>query len=888
MPGFVRAHLFFAAASMLSGWAAGAVGQAPVNRIVVPIDEAQVVTLQGNVHPLARAEFDQGEVAADTRLGQMVLVLEPSATQQAELDALVEAQHGAGSPLFHHWLTPAEYGARFGLSAQDLAHIAAWLKGHGFTVDEIPAGNRLVIFSGTAGEVAEAFHTGIHRYRVDGAQHLANAENPQIPAALGSVVGGVVSLHDFRSRSQIAARRTLGVRPQYSSGSTHYLFPADFAMIYDLDSLYGAGTAGAGTSIAIVGRSNLNLSDVAAFRAEAGLAANTPAVTLVGANPGLVPGDQDEATLDVEWSGAIAPAATVKFVVEHSTATTDGVDLSAQYVVNHAMAPVVSSSYGSCEQEMGSAELAFYNGLWEQAASQGMSVFVASGDAGAAGCYAGSASIASGAAVNGMCSSPYSTCVGGTEFNEGSNPSQYWLATNSMSYESALSYIPEQVWNQSGSNGGSGLWASGGGASVVYAQPTWQKGVIGTSEANGMRAVPDVAMTAAAHDGYVIAENGTYFVISGTSAASPSFAGIMALLVETQGGAGQGNANAGLYPLLNAQRNPFHATPSGNNSVPGVTGFAASGAAYNLATGLGSVDGALLVSQWGSGSVAGADFTITASSAAGTVQVGKTAAFTIKVAESGAGTNAVALTAKAPAGVTVDFSSASILPGTWATVTVAVGATAVAGTQNITVTGSDAAGTQSLTYALTVTPLPTVPDFTITVASGMSSAATVMPGGTAEDTFTISPANGAGAFPNAIALSASGLPAAATAVFSPATVPAGSGTTTVTLTIQLPRTPASVQPIGGIGTGIIGRLAPLSLALLLLPFAGRPRRHAKRLVQLGRLVLLSIAGVAAMAGLSNCSSLSGFPGQSPQTYTVTVTGTSGALSHSTTVILTVE
>jgi subtilase family serine protease len=836
----------------------------------------------GNVHPLARAEYDQGVVRAETRLERMVLELEPSAGQHAEVDALVEAQHDAGSPLFHRWLKPAEYGARFGVSAQDLARICQWLKGHGFTVEEIAASNRLVVFSGTADQVAETFHTEIHRYRVDGVEHIANSQDPQIPAALAGVVGGVVSLHDFRRRSEIRARITLGAQPQYSAGSTHYLFPADVAVIYDLNSLYSTGTTGTGSSIAIVGRSNINLSDVAAFRATSELNANNPAVILVGANPGLVSGDQDEATLDVEWSGAVAPAATVKLVVGDSTATTDGVDLSAQYVVNHATAPVVNSSYGSCEQDMGTSELAFYNGLWEQAAGQGMSVFVASGDAGAADCYAGSATKASGTAVNGMCSTPYSTCVGGTEFSEGSNSAQYWSVTNSTGYESALSYIPEEVWNESGSNGGSGLWASGGGSSVVYPQPAWQKGVNGIS--GEMRAVPDVALTAAAHDGYVIAENGTYFVISGTSASSPSFAGLMALVVEAKGGVGQGNANAGLYPLVNAQHNPFHATPSGNNSVPGVTGFAASGAAYNQATGLGSVDGAVLVSEWGSGGVTNVDFAMTASAASGTAQAGKTAAFTIKVMESGAGKNAVALTAKAPAGVTVGFIPASVLPGMAATATVAVGATAAAGTQNITVTGSDATGTQSLTYTLMVTPLPVAPDFTINVASGASSASTVMPGGTAEDTFIVGPANGAGDFPNAIALSASGLPVGATAVFSPASVPAGSGTTTVMLTIQLPQTSTA----GGIGSNIVGRLAQLSLTLLLIPFAGRLRRSGKRLVRIVSVLLLSIAGWAAMAGLSGCASLSGFLGQSPQTYTVTVTGTSGALSHSTTVTLTVE
>jgi hypothetical protein len=373
-----------------------------------------------------------------------------------------------------------------------------------------------------------------------------------------------------------------------------------------------------------------------------------------------------------------------------------------------------------------------------------------------------------------MCSSPYSTCVGGTEFNEGSNSAQYWSATNSFSYQSALSYIPEEVWNESGSNGGSGLWASGGGSSVVYAQPLWQRELNGIS--GEMRAVPDVALAAAAHDGYVIAENGKYFVVSGTSASSPSFAGLMALVVQSKGGAGQGNANAGLYPLALAQRNPFHPTPSGNNSVPGVTGFTASGAAYNQATGLGSVDGAVLVSEWNSGGVTGADFALTASAASGTLQAG----------------------------------------------------------------------------------------------------------GTAGITLTISPANGA-VFPDAIALSASGLPAGAAAIFSPDSVPAGSGTTTVTLTIQLPQVSSAAHSAVG-----IGRLAPLSMALLLFPFAGKLRRKCKRHLRLASVLLYSIACWAAVAGLSACNSLSGVPGQPSQTYTVTVTGTSGALSHSTTVTLIVE
>lgn len=588
------------ARTMAAGWRIAADGRTSA------VKESPTVTLSGNVHPLARPEFEEGPVAEDMRLDRMVLALKSSPEQQAALDELVMAQQDSQSPLYHQWLTPEQFGAEFGATDAELAQVAGWLAGHRFTVEELPAARRIIVFSGTAGNVYEAFHTEMRRYRVNGEAHIANAEDPQIPAALAGVVSGVVALHDFRHRPQVEMRRPLAAMPQYTAGGTHDLFPADFATIYDLNSLYAAGTDGAGASIAIAGRSNINLSDVAKFRAMAGLAANHPIVTPAGPDPAIVATDQDEATLDVEWSGAVAPAAAINLVIAKSTVTTDGVDLAAAYIVNHATAPVVSVSYGSCEQEMGAAELEFYNNLWEQAASEGMSVFVASGDAGAAGCATPVDAAGVGVGVNGLCSSPYSTCVGGTEFDEGANAAQYWAGENDASYGSALSYIPEQVWNESASDGGTGLWASGGGASQVYAQPAWQADVSGTSEANGMRAVPDVALAGADHDGYFMVENGSYWIASGTSASAPAFAGMMALVDEKQAGA-QGSANPGFYALanspVNAAARPFHATPTGNNSVPGVAGFAASGQEYNLATGLGSVDGALLVEEWGASRV---------------------------------------------------------------------------------------------------------------------------------------------------------------------------------------------------------------------------------------------------------------------------------------------
>jgi len=815
----------------LCAWALVAMGQAPIrqtpgsSRIVTPIDDAQAVTLTGNLPPLARAEFDQGEANPETQLDWMVLELEPSAAQQAELDALVDAQHDPASPLYQRWLTPQEYGARFGLSAQDLAQISAWLQGHGLQIQEIAASNRLIAFSGTAAAVEETFHTAIHRYLVDGVSHLANSEEPQIPAALEGIVGGVVTLNDFRRTSEIAERKMLTnsrdnhrpirlagqerqgeVKPLYSSGSTHYLMPADYSTIYDLNPLYTGGTTGVGTSIAIVGRSNINVSDVTAFRTAAGLPANNPSILLVSANPGLVAGDQDESTLDVEWSGAVAPAAAVKLVVGESTGATDGVDLSAQFIVNHTTAPVVSVSYGTCEQHMGSTELAFYNGLWEQAASQGMSVLVAAGDAGAAGCDSGGDSTGSGLAVNGLCSSPYSTCVGGTEFNEGSDSAEYWSATNTTSDGSALSYIPEEVWNESALDGGSGLWSTGGGTSVVYPQPSWQKGVTGSD--SGMRSVPDVAMAAAGHDGFILYENGSYWIISGTSAAAPSFAGVMALVVNAKNGVGQGNANTGLYPLVGAAHNPFHPTPSGNNSVPGVTGFTASGGGYNLATGLGSVDGAVLVDQWGpaTGGPQSADFAMTPSATSGTALAGKAATFTVSITESGAGKNAVVLTAKTPAGVTANISPASITPGTPATVTLSVASSATTGAQAISITGSDASGTQTLTFALTVTQPPTL---TLT-----SSANSVSVSSSSAGTASLAVSTG-GSFSGAISLSVSGLPNGVTAAWSANSILGDSGSAKSNETLTLSAAPTAAAGTAGItvtatGDGLTAS-EPLSL-----------------------------------------------------------------------------
>jgi pseudomonalisin len=271
MPKQVSPCSFVVAFLLTYGLSSSMVAQTPANRVIGEIDENKVTTLLGNVHPMARAEFDRGSVSAETPLQHLVFQLLPSQAQQKALNDLVEAQHDPESPLFHHWLTPAEFGSRFGASQQDLARIATWLTEQGFAVDEIPAGNGLVIFSGNAGQVEDTFHTQIHRYMVDGVSHIANTQDPQVPSALAAVVGGIVSLHDFRHESQIRSRTALGALPRYSAGSTHYLLPADWATIYDVNPLYKAGTTGTGSSIAIVGRSNYSNGDPREYQPGAGV-----------------------------------------------------------------------------------------------------------------------------------------------------------------------------------------------------------------------------------------------------------------------------------------------------------------------------------------------------------------------------------------------------------------------------------------------------------------------------------------------------------------------------------------------------------------------------------------------------------------------------------------
>jgi pseudomonalisin len=718
-------------------FAASFIGLAEASAADRVIDDNDTVVLPGNVHPLARPEFDTGRAPASLPMGHMILVLARSADKQADLDQFLTSLQDPSSPNFHRWLTPEAFGDRFGLSLEDISATTGWLSSHGFVVESVAKGKSQIIFSGSAGDVETAFHTTIHRYLVGGKLFHANAEDPSIPRGLAGVVAGIDSLNDFPRKPMHHAVHPAD-QPDYTVGSSHYLSPGDFAIIYNLNPLYNAGITGTGQSIAIVGQ-GLSASlktDYATFRSIMGLPANSLLVPNPYGDPGDLGGDYDlEADLDVEWSGAVAENATIIFV------TSTSVDLSAQYIVDNDVAPIMSTSYGECEADLGTSGNQFWSGLWSQAAGEGITAFVSSGDSGAAGCDSDSESRARhGLAVNGLASTPYNVAVGGTEFNEGSGTD--WSSTNNAYYTSALSYIPEVVWNESGANGGSDLYATGGGLSIEYTKPTWQ--VAPGVPSNNSRAVPDVALSSAEHDLYLIESSGSLNYVYGTSASSPSFAGIMALIVQKTGQT-QGNANTRLYQLGNAQYGSggvavFHDITSGNNSVPGLTGYSA-GTGYSPTTGLGSVDAYALVTNWTP------SFTLSASPNALSVDQGSAGTSTIQTAVVGDFNNAVSLSASGlPTGVTAAFNPTSIAaPGAGSsTMTISVASSVAAGTYQFTVGASGGGVNSTATVSLIV-----IQTYTVTSSVANGTGGTVTPASDtvatgSNVTLTIAPSTGYG------------------------------------------------------------------------------------------------------------------------------------------------
>ncbi len=596
---------------------------APRPLIAQPIDETQLTVLKGNTHPLARPEFDLGTAPATLPMNRMLLVLKRSPEQESALKKLLDDQQDKSSPSYHEWLTPEDYGRQFGPTDADLQTITTWLQSHGFQVGSTK-GRTVLEFTGSASQVQEAFHTTIHKYIVNEEQHWANSADPSIPTALSPAVEGIFTLHNFYKRPQVhlaeeqfTAKAVRAAHPLFtSSNGLHALGPADYYTIYNFNPL-GSG---------------LSSMDLMYFHYWMYDQASSANVILNGPDPGnLGGGEETEAVLDTTWAGAVAPSDWITLVVSKSTATTDGVDLSETYIIDNNLADVMSESFGDCETNFTSTQAAGISSLAQQAAAQGITYVVATGDSGSAGCDDPNTqkTATHGLSVNMLASTPYNVAVGGTVFNENGHDSTYWNSTNqNPTQQSAISYIPEDVWNDScASCSNPNIWAGGGGASTFFTKPSWQSGVTGIP-ADGKRDLPDVSLTAAGHDPYLICLRGScipdaqgeifFYGVGGTSASTPALAGIMGL-VANKTLTRLGQPNYVLYRLaaaesltqcngssttLPASTCVFNDVTVGNNAVPGEANYGKSsatyqsGQGYDLATGLGSVNVTNLINQW--------------------------------------------------------------------------------------------------------------------------------------------------------------------------------------------------------------------------------------------------------------------------------------------------
>ena len=641
-------------------------------RISGRIDETVLVSLKGNIHPLAQARFDQGMAPASAPTGRVVLVLRRSEAQQASLNEYLASLQDRSSPNYHRWLTPAQFGADYGVGTTDLQTVQVWLQRHGFKIEEMPQGRNLIAFSGTIGQVERAFHTSIHSFDVNGEHHFANISDPKIPAALAPVIQGIAYLNDFHPKPQstrgstgIYDSSTKTIKPDFTlfSGTTPLLYtdPADAATIYDtpnaaLNPAYsGATYDGAGVNIGIVGDSNVSLADITnyrlAFLGETSATANIPTVVIDGNDPGLN-GDEIEGLLDNEIAGGLAPKAKIIFYTSSNTDLQSGLFDAIFRAIDDNSVSILNISFGECEANLGTAGNAVILEANEQAAAQGISVVVSSGDSGSAGCdSSGSSAAQFGLAVNALASTPYNIAVGGTDFDALlSEFSTYVEATDSGTapyYRTALKYIPENPWNDSTKvntgiadnealllQGNTNVIAAGGGASGVYAKPAFQTALTPNDSA---RDVPDVSFLAANGLYYVswvvcadsalygpdcLTTNGQFVDgtrfsgYGGTSTAAPAFAGILAL-VEQKVGSRLGQADYVLYQLASSKYGTvFHDITVGDNSVycqGGSTGCGGnnfmtgydSGTGYDQASGLGSVDVANLVANWNSVTLTG-------------------------------------------------------------------------------------------------------------------------------------------------------------------------------------------------------------------------------------------------------------------------------------------
>ena len=899
--------------------------QAPAPRISDQVNTSNLAPLQGTLRSFAQPQFDAGRMPSDARLTGITIAFNRTPAQQAALDQLILDQQNPASPLYHQWLTPEQFAARFGMAQADIDKVTQWLEQQGFSIDSIGRSGTMIHFSGTVNQIELAFQTQMHYYNIGGQKLIAPSTALSVPSGFVPVIDAIRDISTFRPRDMhITAARSGRPAPQYTfytgTNTQAVLFaPGDVRVAYDMNPLLTANFNGTGQTIAVMGQSEISVTDIENFQNAAGFTVKDPNLILVPntGSPAVSSGDEGESDLDLEWAGAMAPGATIDLVYAGSTSQ-GGVYDSISYAVDSKIGDIISVSYGSCEPEL-VAQSFNIDAILQQASTQGQTIIASSGDFGSTGCFGFSnlsLAVQQAAAVNYPASSPYVTGVGGTEITPANDAvGTYWgpaPSENTVALTSALSWIPEVVWNDdvlSGASANGGLSATGGGISTLYAQPSWQTSYFtATSETNpgsAHRLVPDVALYSSPnYPGFLYCTsdqsdwssgqvgscgNNEFYdptsffftVAGGTSFAAPIFAGMVAVINQKQDYThGQGLINPELYTLAansSTYQSAFHDVTSGNNFCTAGTTFgycSASGATvgyaattgYDPVTGLGSVDLNNLASAW---------------AASGTTLIGTTISVVASVTAPAVNqADNITFTVASDTGATVPTGTISVSEdgGVAATYTLASNGTYVLA-ESFTAAGTHTFVAQ---YSGDATHDVSTGAITITVGGGSSgtgsfgltaTSPTVVQGSTTTSTVTITPAGGyLGTINFQLETSSSSLTTNGCYNVSNATV---TGAGAITASIQLITNSSlcntavskpSVHRFAGYrgathkiaksdsGTGLRKMLPAGAVTLAGLLLFGLRKRRAAWLTTLGCFLLLALVTLAVGCGSSSSSS----------------------------------
>ncbi len=564
------------------------------------------------------ATIAQGwQAAADSKQMQLYAVL--ALRNTAELDQLEADLQNRHSPNYHKWLTTDQFVARFGPTAQQMTTVASWLTSQGFTVTSTNQRTRRVGFTGTVATVRQAFGTSI---LTDGSGSYVNTSDPMVPAQIAPTIQAIIGLTKMPtpSSSESQGRKTARARKGTSlfndaivNGQGPNFAPSDLYLFYDETSVLNAGNKGTGAPdcVGLPEQGDVTDSALADFTGQF----NLPPVTLKkflvnGSNPGL-PSDNEPA-LDVEWVHAVSPNTPIYFYLADSSATsTPYLDAITKAVDDNVCGAISSSTEDTCPDV---PTINVYNSVLQQAVAQGQTIFHSSGDYGAnwtcgnvipippifdqSQCGLSASATGSQPSVDEEAASPFLTSVGGTQFNP-----VYNSAGNDVS---VITDNLEVAWNKGESKAHNcpAKDASGGGKSVVFPKPAWQTGL--NVPEDGARDIPDISMGAdGSAPGFFVysqtsgSSSPSLVATGGTSISSPMWAGISRLIAQSQGVTRLGNINPRLYELGNLQSasSGLHDITEGNNDDNGIPGFSA-GPGYDLVTGWGSPDIALLVAAF--------------------------------------------------------------------------------------------------------------------------------------------------------------------------------------------------------------------------------------------------------------------------------------------------